>query len=189
MTGADLVAALKKQPIGSACGIVCILCGVAIYFQGDRIAATRQQFEEKSSEAQKFATNVRNAANLPQQVTAMQDAAKQLDSRLVRASQLAINQQYFYRLENETGVKLMEVRPGSISQPRGAAAGKNTYSPVPFSVSIQGNFKQVFDFLQRLEKGRHFCRFANISFGKSGGGQDGTDVLTVNMNLELLGTP
>ncbi len=187
MTGSDIVAALKKQPIGTACGVVCVLCGIALYVRGDKIAENRQRFEEKSAEAEKISANVRNAANLPQQVAAMQEAAKQLDSRLVRASQLAINQQYFYRLENETGVKLMEVRPGSIPQVRGNAA-KGAYSPVPFNVTIQGNFKQVFDFLQRLEKGRHFCRFANISFGKAPG-QDGAEMLAVSMSLELLGTP
>lgn len=187
MTGADLVATLKKQPIGTACGIVCILCGVALYIRGDKIAENKQRFDEKSAEAQKIAANVRNGANLPQQVATMQDAAKQLDSRLVRASQLAINQQYFYRLENETGVKLMEVRPGNIA--RSNAQKATAYSPVPFAVSIQGNFKQVFDFLQRLEKGRHFCRFASISFSKGGSGQDSTELLTVNMSLELLGTP
>ena len=187
MTGADIITVLKKHPISTACGVICILCGAALYVRGDKVADNKKAFEEKSTEAQKIATNVRNAANLPQQVAAMQDAAKQLDSRLVRASQLAINQQYFYRLENETGVKLLEVRPGTLSQVRSGAA-KGAYSPVPFTVNIEGNFKQVFDFIQRLEKGRHFCRFVNISFNKSSG-QEATERLSVNMTLELLGTP
>lgn len=193
MTGADLLALLKKQPIGSACGIICIVCGLLLYFRSDKEGEAQQQLEQKTKEDQKIVANVRNATGLPQHVEAMQAAAKQLDSRLVRAGQLALNQQFFYRLESETGVKLIDVRqsPLPTARPGAAKAPASLYAAIPFNISIQGTFRQVMNFIERLEKGPHFARFNTVNFTKAGGpdGLGTADVMTVTFAVELLGTP
>jgi hypothetical protein len=48
----------------------------------------------------------------------------------------------------------------------------------------------VMTFLQRLEKGRHFCRIYSANFTKSvGGGEGGSATVTLALNLDLLGQP
>lgn len=187
MTGADLIALLKKHPIGAACGLVCVICGVLLYVRSDKVSEAQQLLAQKTQEDQKILANVRNATGLPQHLEAMQAAAKQMDSRLVSAGQLALNQQFFYRLESETGVKLVDVRQNAL--PARAGAAKPTYVAVPFNISIQGSFKQVMDFIERLEKGQHFARFTTVNFTKAGGASDASDAMTVALAVELLGTP
>jgi Tfp pilus assembly protein PilO len=193
MTGADLIALIKKQPIAFACGLIALAAGVTLYFRFDAINEAQTGYEAKEKEARRFEQNVRHLAGLAEATRQVQDAGRQFESRLVRAGQLASNLQIFYRLENETGVRLLDVRQQSIpaprpNQPRGA------YVPVPFTVSIQGTFQEVFDFLRRVETGSHFVRFNQVTFNKaeanaSGRGSASASLMTVTFGLELLGTP
>ena len=189
LTGEDILALMKKQPIGFACGAIAVACGVLYYFRGDKIEVNQKAYEQKSAEAAKILTNVTNSANLHEQVAALQAAVKELEARAVRAGALVVNQGYFYKLEAETGVKLMDVRPGAIPK----AAQKTAFIGVPFSVAVQGNFKQVLAFLQHLENGPDFCRLKNINFSKAGGAAEfsasGGDTLTLTLSLDLLGLP
>lgn len=185
MTGEDITALLKKHPVGSVCALLCIACGVIWYFRGDAVELARSELEARSAEDQKIATDVRNAHELPQHLESMQAAAKQLDDRLVRVTQLASNLQFFYRLESETGVKLLDVRQNPLPTVKGAA--KSLYLAVPFTVSVQGSYKQVMDFIGRLEKGQRVSHFSSVTFTK-GSALDSSS-LNANINLELLGKP
>jgi hypothetical protein len=181
MTSTDLVALLKKHPIGVGCGLISIVCGVLLYVRAGNIASTQAELEARSAEAAKMITNVRNAKGLPEQVAEIQSLSKEMEGRLMKAGQLAVNLQYFYKLETETEVKLVDVRQNSF--PRNT---KTLYAGVPFNVSVQGSFGHVTDFLNHLENGRHFCRINTANYSKiSGAGND----IALSLNLELLGQP
>jgi len=187
MNTAALVAFIKKQPIGFACGIICLACGLLLYFRSDVIAENQKLYEERSKQADMMETNVRNAKDLSAQVAAMQAASKEMESRLVRASQLALNYRYFYRIIDETGIKLNgDVRQNALP----ASGAKAGYQSVPYNLSVQGSFPKLLAFLQRMESGGHFCRFNNINISKSQGrGEQGSDTLTVTVALDLMGVP
>lgn len=188
MTGADLTALFKKHPIACVAGLVCVACGVAMYFRSGALGEAQARFEEKDGEAKKIAANVRSAAGLAEQTEEMKEAGRQFESRLVRAGQLASNLQFFYRLEAETGVKLLDVRQNPIPAPR-AGGPRPTYAPVPFGMSVQGTYPQVLAFIRRIESGPHFARFTNVTFTKSTAEKDVTDLMNVSIAVELLGTP
>jgi Tfp pilus assembly protein PilO len=181
MTGAELVPLLKKHPIGLVCGVLSISCAALLYFRGDMIEEYQQLNDQKSAEMETTIANVRNSEKLVEQTAEIQAAAKELEGRLMKAGQLAANLQYFYRLEADTGVKLQDVRQGGLKPGNKAAT---TYIGVPYTVSVQGTFPQVLNFMGRLQKGVHFCRFNNIAMTKAG-----DDAVTLNMDLDILGIP
>ena len=184
MTSADIITTVKKQPIGFGCSVLCIVIGVLIYFRTDKINENQTLYEAKSAEAAKILTNVRNSTNLPEQVTEIQAMTKEMESRLMHAGQLAVNLQYFYKLEAENEVKLTPVQ-GNPSR-----NNKTLYMGIPYNVSVQGSFKQVMAFLQRLENGRHICHFNTATFNKAGGSGDLTNTaMTLYLSIELLGQP
>ena len=184
MTSADLIALIKKQPLGFACGLLSLIVAVLLYFRSSKIDENQAEFEAKSAEAAKIVSNVSASKNLAEQVQEIQAHTKEMEGRLVRAGQLAVNLQYFYKLEAENDVKLLDVRQNSL--PRSSAAA---YQGIPFNVTVQGSFKQVMVFLNRLENGRHFCRFSNVVFGKAPPNGGDTQSMTLTLNLELLGQP
>lgn len=183
MTSADLIALLKKHPIGFGCVLLSIVCGVVLYLRSGKIADGQVELEARSAEAAKMAANIRNSANLSEQLTEIQTLTKELESRLLKAGQLAVNLQYFYKLETENEVKLVDVRQGALPKNTQAA-----YVGIPFNVSIQGSYTQVMNFLGRLQNGRHFCRINTANFTKVTGGAN-SGLVSLSLNLELLGQP
>lgn len=182
MTFADLIARIKKQPIGFACLVICLLSGGWLYYRSGEIDARQEEYRAKSEQAAKFISNVGISKNLPEQVAELQALTKEMDGRLVRAGQLAVNLQYFYKLEAENEVKLLDVRQNPV--PKNT---KTLYVGIPYNVNIQGPYKNVMAFLQRLEKGKHFCRINGAGFTKFVGTGDGS--MTLALSLELLGQP
>ena len=181
MTTADLLALVKKHPIGVGCLLVSIVCGALLYMRSGNIAASQAELEASSAQAAKMIANVRNSKGLPEQLAEIQAHTKEVEARLMKAGQLAVNLQYFYKLETENEVKLVDVRQNTF--PRGL---KTMYGGVPFSVSVQGSFVHVTNFVNRLQNGRHFCRINTANYTKN---SDGTGDIAVALNLELLGQP
>lgn len=191
MTGADLAALLRKQPFASVCVFIALASAVAIYFRADAVSEAQAAYQAREDEAQKMELNVRHLAGLAEQTAELQESARQLEARVVRSSQLANNLQLFYRLENETGVRLLDSRQGNLPTPR-SGAPRGLYVPVPFTVAAQGTFAQVHAFLHRLESAPHFLRLSQVTLTKLDAGRtDGlsTGQMSVSLNVEMLGTP
>jgi hypothetical protein len=151
---------------------------VAIFIRSDAIPEANALLDAKSSEARRYDLNLANSTQLKEQYDAIVEATKEIQSRLIRPQQLGINQQYFYRLESEHGVKLTELRQDPRTQSKGQ------FISVGFSLTVQGDFPSVIGFLQGLEQGAHYCRVLNAVC--SG---DGSGPVTLVINLELLGQP
>jgi len=187
MTSADIVPFLKKHPLSVSCVAVALICAGTLYFRSDIGPAMQAELEAKSAEAKKMEGNVRNSANLAQQVAEIQEQRKDLENRLLKVGQLAVNLQYFYKLEADTGVKLIDVRQNTAGRPKGLYVG------IPFSVTVQGTYPQVMNFLARVEGGRHFCHVVTSSFSKIGSptepASSTTPDMSLSLNIELLGQP
>lgn len=192
MTGTDLRALIRKHPTGFGALLVCVICGGLVYYRGSEITERTRRSEETAKKAREYQTNITNATNLSEQAEAMQAAGKELESRLVRPTQIALNLQYFYRMESDTGVKILDVRQNYSPAARTAQRRPATaYVPVPYTVSVQGTFSQTLLFLKKIEAGPRMTRFSNVTFTKAGGSDssDGSSLMTLSINLELLGQP
>jgi hypothetical protein len=180
MSNAELSERIKRNPLKIACVLVALVSGVGIYLINTKIDETKVILEQKTTEGARLETNVKNSAYLPAQVEELTAIGQKIQGRLVRASQLATNLQYFYRLETDSGIELMDLRQTS------SGAGKAN-TGVGFSISVKGEYPTVIGFLQRLENGPHFCRILTASM--SGSAVERAGPLTLSLSLELLGQP
>lgn len=178
MTAAQLTTWVKRNPIPVGAAVLSIGLAVVIFLRSDAVADANATLDAKSTEARRYDLNLANATQLKEQYEAMTGAEKEIESRLIHASQLGINQQYFYRLESEYGVKLSDLRQDGHPQTKG------TFTAVGFALTVQGDFPAVVGFVQGLEQGAHYCRV--LSATCTG---DRTGPVTLVLNLELLGEP
>jgi hypothetical protein len=202
ITNEQVYAFIKKNPIGVSCGIICIALAVFYYFRMDEVPAATAELEAANAEASRLSLNIKNAAQLRENLDLMVDASKKIDARVLRVSSLATNQQQFYKIEAETGTKLVDLRQNVLPS---AEKGKkpSIFLTVPFTVVVQGDFPRIVSFLQHLENGPFFCRVitASLSSSTAGGASapasspasPGEDVpgasLTLTLNLEIVGLP
>jgi hypothetical protein len=184
MTNQEFIALVKKNPITTACIAVTLAVGVGVYFRSGAIPAAEDELAQRSAQAEKYALNIKYSTQLKDQHDALVAANKKIEGRLTRASQQGINTQYFYKLERETGVKLVSFSQSSAAAPK---AAKAAFVSIPFNVAVQGTMAQVTDFLRQLEGGSHFCRVLAANFSVNPGARNGP--ITLSLNLELLGQP
>jgi hypothetical protein len=185
MTGQEFSALLKKNPVSFGAGVLSLALIGAIYFRSGEIPAAEAELVQKSAEGERYATNVKFSAQLKEQQDAVVAANKEIDTRIVRASQVGANTQYFYELEKETGVKLIDIRQltTSVTLPKG---GKNAFVPISYSVSAQGTLNQLLDLLRSIEAGAHYSRVLTATCGRTAPNRG---LLTLSLTLELLGLP
>lgn len=185
MTSEDLGAAIKKNKISVGCAVLSVACIVVLFLRNNLISEAEARLVEKTAEAQKYATNIQYSAQLKEHVDTVTAANKQIEGRIVRASQLGINTQYFYTIESDTSAKLIDLRqltPATVAKP-----AKGSFLPVAFAVSVQGDLNQILTFLRQVENGAHYSRVVNATL--SGNSATRNSPLTLALSLELLGVP
>jgi hypothetical protein len=186
----DMAAFLKRYPIAIGCGVLSVILLAGAYIRSDRTTGLAKQSREGEEQGKKILKEIRDGANLAEQYETLIGHTKELESRLVLSSERARNQQYFYRIESETGVKEISLQPGARST--GPQRGSKTlFAGIGYSISVQGDYHQILDFLGRIESGQHFYRLISGSVSRAGQRSSGsaTSLITLTLNLELLGLP
>lgn len=179
-----LATGIKKYPILVVSGIISAILLTTLYVRSDLADIKQAELDKLAAEGNRYRANIANSAQLKEQLEFLIQANNAVKERAFKAESMALNLQYFYRLESETGVKYLDLRPGSRSEP-GKAAPKSagTYIPLSYVVNVQGDFTQIVTFLKRLEQGVYFCQINSAQ--ATGGGSS----ITLNLNLDLLGVP
>jgi hypothetical protein len=192
MTNQDAIAAVKRNPIGFLCGALSVAFAVTLYVRDEEIPGAEAEMALRTADRDRVALNIKYSVQLTEQSDALNTSVKEIESRLIRPSELGTNTQYFYTLEKLTGVKITDLRQSTFSAigavtsgAVAARASKGTFSPVGFSIGAQGTLPQILDFLRHLENGSHYCRVLTSSF--VGNPSSRNPIITVSLNLELLG--
>ena len=173
-----LLGGFKKYPLlVISVLMILVLLGI-LYARLGLIEAQQAELDKYLAEDSRHRANISNTGQLQEQLDFLIQANKAVKDRALAAGVVAQNLQYFYRLEAEVGIKYLDLRPGS------RLSGKSsTYVPLNHIVNVQGSFTQIITFLRKLEQGVYFCRI-NSALASSDG-----DVVTLNLNLDLLGVP
>ncbi len=174
------LALLRRFPFAAACVLVTLLCGVGAYFLWDDIQVQEAARLDRQKEGEATLELLVGGSTQRQELAAVRDAARRIEDNLVRENDLADNQWYFYKFEEQTKSHLLELHPQS-SPP---ANDTTMFKRVPYSLRLTGTFEQVAAYLLAIETGP---RLANItSFALSRRDRD-TNALSLELNLELLG--
>lgn len=185
-----LIGWIRGNPVIMGSLVLSAALGGGIYYRSSARPEAEQLIEQKSAEGRRLAFNVKNSAQLPDHLAAMSAAIAEIEPRLVRGDELAKNLQYFYKLEAETGTKLLDLRRSgnaSVALPAPKGAAKPSFSAIPFTLSVEGDYPSLLEFLRRLETGVHFSRTTLASMSVIGPERSGH--LSLQLSVELLGQP
>lgn len=186
MTGDQLLAFVKKNTISVGFGVLSLVLFVVIYFDSDSLPTAKARLQELSAESERLAANIEYSAKLTEQYKALVAANDIIGTRLVHPKQLAQNLQYFYKLENDTKTKFIELRQVGIAPPVKGAPPR-LYVPVGFSITVKGDYAGVIDVLRRLEQGAHYCQITGIDLSPVSRSADSDQSMTMRLSLDLEG--
>ncbi len=177
----DIVAAAKRRPLLFACGGLVLALGLATYFRMDVPGELEEKLAEREKELTRLSNNVRFSAQLDTHLQSLQSANETIAAGALRVSELARNQQVFYRIEADSGVKLLDLRQLS-SPPPARGAPVTTYAPIPFSLTVRGEYPQLIDFLARLDRVATLSRVTSATTAKPT-----EDTQMISLTVQLLG--
>lgn len=185
-SGKTITGLIKKHPVGVGCGLLSLLLLVVINLRSGLFTEGEARLAEVTATGNRLKANINYSSQLSEQLATLTEAVDQLSKRTVRPGELAQNLQYFYKLEAESGARLIDLRQ---MNPVSPATAKNAPAPtfvsLPFNVGVQGDFENVMAFLRKLENGHHFSRVTQASLRPSGT----SNQLTLNLSVQLLGEP
>jgi Tfp pilus assembly protein PilO len=173
-----------RYPLG-AVGLVLslLLAGVSVWLQFDlRALEARQQ--KRAHDGDDMLKFIARGSQLRTELATVRTATQRITESLVVEKNIPENFWYFYKIEQDTQVKLTELqqRPTPL-QDAGTPA---TYKRVPYSLKLTGSFRAVVAYLQRLESGSRFGRVNSFQLQR----QDPTaSNVALQLDLELLGFP
>lgn len=185
MNTESIKAFYKKYPVGVIASTIALIVLGLLFYRNAALAEMQAEVDQRAADGQRQTTNISYASLLDAQLQAMEVANTNVASRLINPNDLANNLQYFYKLESEAGVKLLNT-PGPASG--GGKASKGLYVPVRYTVSVQGGYAQVLTFLRKLEQGVYYCRVKNATCSQAQQSDEmGSGEIVLSLTVELLG--
>lgn len=184
------VEAVKKNKVVSGSIACAVIFGVVALIRWSAVEDAQSELDAISTEAARYAANLRNASQLPADQALLATRVSEIESRMLKVGALMENQQFFFDLETSTGVKLVELRPGSEIAP---AARKGAYAALPYSLTVNGTYPQLLTLIRRLEKGQQFVRVLKSELRpaplEASARGDAGSTLVLTMELEVLARP
>ena len=173
-----------RYPFCAACLILSVLfAGASQWIRIDfRDLEALQQ--KRAREGDVMLKAIARGSQLRTELTAARAATQRITENLVVEKNIPENFWYFYKIEQDTHAKLVELQQRPAPVPDSGAPAP--YKRVPYFLKLSGPFRAVVAFLQRLETGSHFGRINSFQLQR----QDpkSSDV-SLQLNLDLLGFP
>ena len=173
-------ALLRRFPFASICVALLILSGVGSYFLWDDIDTQELARQDRQKEGESTLELLVGGSTQRQELAAVREAARRIDDNLIIESNLADNNWYFYKFEEQTKSRLLELHPQSAPPASDAAL----YKRIPYTLHVTGTFEQVAAYLLALETGPRLANITSFVFNRR---DKDPNALSLELNLELLG--
>ncbi|MFP4540317.1 MAG: hypothetical protein ACLFR7_01695 [Opitutales bacterium] len=186
-----LLGKLRQHPVPLVAMVIIFLSLAGILIRSGTHEATAEELRQTEQEWDRINNNLKRSRDLAKHLAELETAHANVADRLIDPAERAINDDYFYGLEEESGVRLAALNQGGvIDTTDGKIAGVSPfkqYQLIGYSVSVEGTFEDIVTFLAALDNGRHFSRVSGFSVARAQGNEAGR--LIVNLQLQMLGDP
>jgi len=183
MNAADLIqwiAVARRHPITVLCASVCVVCGLICWYIYGNMAWLELEHKQVSQQGELAVASLISGPSVRQELAASREVTRRIEDNLVVEDNLAENLWYFYKIEQQTKVHIVEMRSlNSI-----ISDSRSLYRRIPFSIRASGTYEQTAAFLYGIETGPRLAYITSVSFRRS---EPGSLSVLLDINLELLG--
>lgn len=177
---AAFIAFLRRFPVASLSVLLTIVFGVGAWFLSQDVDEQELARQDRAKEGEAILDLLVGGSTQRQELAVVQEAARRIEDNLIVESNLADNNWYFYKFEEQTKSRLMELHPQS------APGNDNSslFKRIPYTMRVVGTYEQVASYLLALETGPRLANVTAFSLSRNSASQ-GT--LALELSLELLG--
>ena len=187
MDAQDIVTFIKKHPVGVGCVVLAVVLSIGGYVRSGRMGELESELDDRVREGDRLKNNLRYASKLDEHLDTVNRAVERINKSAITPSALATNLQFFYRLESELGLKLVDLRQGTPERSKQSTE----YIEVPYTLAVEGTYRQLLLLIRRLETGSHYVKFLSSNLAPSRAATTGEadptrPILLLTLNLQLL---
>jgi Tfp pilus assembly protein PilO len=189
MSLSDIGKKLLRFPVLFGCGIVLLLLAGITFWRAPMIEELQKQVDVLDQQWMQMQTNSERSTALDEQLQQLIAGAEALQLRLMRASEVAANHEFFYRMERASGVTIRNFNKGNaVDGPATLAKLPKLkhFELLPFNLSVDGDFAAVLRFLNELQQSERIIHIERLNVVQQGGAAD-PSVLTANIRCYVLG--
>ncbi len=136
----------KSHGIAIMAGFVAILMLGIAYVRSSTIAEQEVRWQSMTRQIAVMDANVRHAHGLQEQVEQLEASLQQMETQLFDPDARALNTNFFYQLERDANVRVVQARQGSYQ----AGSNSSHYASVEFVLVVEGDFASLLGFMHKL---------------------------------------
>jgi hypothetical protein len=190
---AAFVTLLRRYPWCAACALVGVLSGGSAWWLSGDLDDLDTPYADKGKEYEEMLKLTKGGRTQREELELVRDTTRRLDENLLIESNLAENNWYFYKFEEQTKAHLVELH--QLNSPITDASP--LFRRVPYTLRVEGGYEQVAGFLAALETGPRVAKVTGFTLSRQGpgkdaarGGDSSSDVaaaVVLDFTLEMLG--
>ena len=173
----SFIVLVRRYPHSAICALITLILGSASWFLWVQDAELETVHRDRSKEGEAMLQVRVGGSTQRQELDAVREATRRIADNLVIETDLAENAWYFYRIEEQTKVRLSELHP--ISAPTTDAS--SLFKRIPYTIRVSGTYEQTAAFLLALETGERLVNITSFTFSRAANG------MALDLNIEVLG--
>ncbi|MFU8847846.1 MAG: hypothetical protein ACNA77_03915 [Opitutales bacterium] len=186
MNSSAIIEKIKQYPVALACGVILALFVVIFFARSSVVSELTLQETELNSRLRAIEENIKNSKNLKEDKEKLDVMVDQITGLLFNRFERAININFFYGLEDDSGVVISNIaqlpNPDGIYADKGARELK-LYSTLVYNINMKGSFSNILQFLYELDRVDPIMRVADFYVTRE---EEGLGGASVDARLRLL---
>jgi hypothetical protein len=179
---------LKTYPLAICCFTMGFVCLVFLFLRSGIVDELSVKEVDLNSEIRAIEENVKNSRNLAQHVSEMEALAEEIDTRLFKKDERAVNLNFFYEFEEDQNISYQSLKQqpgGSAIYKKGGARQLKEFSTMVFTLSLQAPFEKILRTMHALETARPLIRVGSFDL-QGADGASNPDLANVTMRVIIL---
>lgn len=184
-----MIRTLKAYPLAVLSVLVFLICSAAILLRAGAVADLSVHEADLNLRIRTIDQNVRNANNLDKDFEEIKRLVDQIEARLFKRDQRAVNINFFYALENRLNVRILNISqmPNEDSlYAKGGARELKLHSTITYNISLNGNFENILLFLYELQRVDPLIRVVDFQIAKDNAQEADEEYLDARLRLIVL---
>lgn len=187
------IAELFRKNLVIAISVFVIAGTMTVYLiHKDKKSLIDSEIEQVNVRISSMLKNIKNSKGMEEDIEAIEEKVEKLNARMFQSQELATNYNYFFNLEDETGIKVSDLKQVGIAEeevdPRKKKMPKpiiDSYEKIRYHLKASGEFGEIVNFLRKLEGGPSFYRLEKFRLAKSETSK--TEILSLDIAFLMLG--
>jgi len=180
---------MRQYPVLFVCGGVVLLLLVLLFMRGPKANQYDAALAELDVKWRNIQTNLERSTQLEQEIEAIESGLERIRGRLMSVEDVAVNYEFFYGLERDSSVTLVQFSQDKASDGEALPIGRKSlrhFSVIPYDLQMRGTLPQLLAFVESLERQDYIVRIDLLRITRPLGQQLDFGLLEARMRCHVL---